>query len=66
MVKDTLALGNTGHKKMTDAIEKEMAKIYVPRDTPGLERHPKGFLAYPYVHAQTLSIMTIDNFLLFR
>lgn len=41
---DIQDLGNNGFANMTKAIENEMDKIYVSKDAPGLERHPKGYM----------------------
>lgn len=43
---DIRRLGHNGHKNISEAIQKEMEKIYVAKDEEGIERHPKQFLDY--------------------
>lgn len=49
IILDIQALGNNGHKNMTEAIKDAMEKVYVKLDAPGLDRHPKSYLDFPYV-----------------
>lgn len=46
---DVIGLGHNGHKNMTEGIKLAMENIYVSKNAPGLDRHPKGFLDNPYV-----------------
>lgn len=49
IIKDVQSIGGQGHKNISEAIKKEMKKIYVAKNEDGLDRHPKHYLDFVYV-----------------